>query len=327
MWTRGKLKEVAKAALHRNYWKIVLVSAILMLLGCEAGGISFHKNVYNSNAGTNVENDAEEWESGALPTGKKSVVTVRKRADSDKVTVETIGGGEFQTEDIEISFLEGMFIGFVAISIFLLIFAVVLAVILVIDIFLINPFSVGGKRFMVKSVEDVAQVREIAYGFDHSYKNIVKVMFHRELRVFLWSLLLIIPGIIKMYEYYMVPYILSENPDMEYKAALQMSRDMMDGNKWKTFVLGLSFILWDILGALTFGIVEILYVQPYRSLTYAALYCQFRNTRVMNHVDVPVYVPDAPNGQYGMAGQYDAGGNGQYGAGGSLSGHENGQQW
>ena len=38
MWTRGRLKEAAKAALHRNYWKIVLVSAILMLLGCEAGG-------------------------------------------------------------------------------------------------------------------------------------------------------------------------------------------------------------------------------------------------------------------------------------------------
>lgn len=330
MWTRGRLKEAAKAALHRNYWKIVLVSAILMLLGCEAGGVSFHKTVYNSSA----ETDAGEVKSGPLPTGKKSVVTVKKAADSDKMTVETIGGGEFQTKDVEISFWEGMFIGFVAVGIFLIIFAVVVAVILVVDIFLINPFSVGGKRFMVKSVEDVAQVKEIAYGFDHSYKNVVKVMFHRELRVFLWSLLLIIPGIIKMYEYYMVPYILSENPDMEYQAALQLSREMMDGNKWKTFVLGLSFILWDILGALTFGIVEILYVQPYRSLTYAALYCQLRNTRVMNHVGIPVYGQNGVNVQYGMSGQYDANGNGQYGAGGygdangryGMNGNENGQQ-
>lgn len=311
MWTRSKLKEVAKAALHRNYWKIVLVTMILVLLGCETGGISFHKTTYQYNG----EDGVQEMQSGSLPTGKKSVVTVKKRADSDKVTVETIGGGEFASEDVEISFWEGMFIGFVAVILFLIIFAVVLAVILIADIFLLNPFSVGGKRFMIKSVEDVAQVKEIAYGFDHSYKNIVKVMFHRDLSIFLWALLLIVPGIVKMYEYYMVPYILAENPDMEYKAALQMSRDMMDGNKWKTFVLGLSFILWDILGALTLGIVEILYVQPYRSLSFAALYCQLRNTRLMNNVNTPAYGQYGTNGQYGM--------NGQYG----VNGIENGKQW
>lgn len=317
MWTRSKLKEVAKAALHRNYWKIVLVTMILVLLGCETGGISFHKTTYQYNG----EDGVQEMQSGSLPTGKKSVVTVKKRADSDKVTVETIGGGEFASEDVEISFWEGMFIGFVAVILFLIIFAVVLAVILIADIFLLNPFSVGGKRFMIKSVEDVAQVKEIAYGFDHSYKNIVKVMFHRDLSIFLWALLLIVPGIVKMYEYYMVPYILAENPDMEYKAALQMSRDMMDGNKWKTFVLGLSFILWDILGALTLGIVEILYVQPYRSLSFAALYCQLRNTRLMNNVNTPAYGQYGMNGQYGTNGQY--GMNGQYG----VNGIENGKQW
>lgn len=314
MWTRGKLKEAAKAALHRNYWKIVLVSMILMLLGCETGGLSFHKTVRNGRTDTAVE---ESYESGSLPTGKRSVVSVKKRADSDKVTVETIDDGEFASEEVEISFFEGLIVGFVAVIVVLIIFAIVFAVILALDIFLINPFSVGGKRFMIKSVEDVAQVKEITYGFDHSYKNVVKVMFHRELRVFLWSLLLIVPGIIKMYEYYMVPYILSENPDMEYQAALQLSRDMMDGNKWKTFVLGLSFILWDILGAITFGIVEILYVQPYRSLTYAALYCQLRTTCVMNHAEIPVNA----YGQYG--------GNGQYGINGNASGQYggSGRQW
>ena len=163
---------------------------------------------------------------------------------------------------MEISFFEGLIVGFVAVIVVLIIFAIVFAVILALDIFLINPFSVGGKRFMVKSVEDMAQVKEITYGFDHSYKNIVRVMFRMDLSIFLWTLLFIIPGIIKMYEYYMVPYILTENPDMDYRAAMQMSRDMMEGNKWKTFVLGLSFILWHILGTLTLGIVEVLYVLP-----------------------------------------------------------------
>ena len=161
MWTRSKLKEVAKAALHRNYWKIVLVSAILVLLGCETGGFTFNKTTYQNSGEENVQ----EMRSGSLPTGKKSIVTVRKSADSDKVTVEKIDGGEFSSEDVEISFWEGMFIGFVAVVVFLIIFAIVLAVILIVDIFLINPFDVGGKRFMIKSVEDVAQVKEIAYGF------------------------------------------------------------------------------------------------------------------------------------------------------------------
>lgn len=326
MWTRSKLKEVGKAALHRNYWKIVLVSMILMVLGCETGGLSFHKTVYNGSAETNME---ESYESGPLPTGKKSVVTVKKRADSDKVTVERSSGGESASEEVEISFFEGLIVGFVAVIIFLIIFAIVLAVILALDIFLINPFSVGGKRFMVKSVEDVAQVKEIAFSFDHSYKNIVKVMFRMDLSIFLWTLLFIIPGIIKMYEYYMVPYILTENPDMEYRAAMQMSRDMMEGNKWKTFVLGLSFILWHILGTLTLGIAEVLYVQPYRNLTFAALYCQLRNTRVMNHVEMPVYgqygMGGTANGQYGLNGN----GNGQYGMNGQYgtNGDGNGQQW
>ncbi|MDE7427859.1 MAG: DUF975 family protein, partial [Lachnospiraceae bacterium] len=64
--------------------------------------------------------------------------------------------------------------------------------------------------------------------------------------------------------------------------ALQLSRDAMEGNKWKTFVLKLSFIPWDILGAFTFGILEIFYVNPYRSLTYAALYCKLKNAPVIN---------------------------------------------
>ena len=313
MWTRSRLKDVAKAALHRNYWKIVLVSLILLLLGCETGGITFHKTTYQSNEEENVR----EMRSGALPTGKKSIVTIRKRADSDSMTVEKTGGGEFSSEEVEISFGEGIFIGFVAIIVFLIIFAIALAVILIVDIFLINPFSVGGKRFMIRSVEDVAQVKEIAYGFDHSYKNNVKVLFHRDLRVFLWALLFIVPGIIKMYEYYMVPYILAENPDMEYRAALEMSRDMMDGQKWKTFVLGLSFILWHILGTLTFGIAEVLYVQPYRNLTFAALYCQLRNMRLMNNVNVPIYGQNSMSGQYGMDGQNSM--NRQYGMDGQSS--------
>lgn len=277
MWTRVELKEWAKAALHRNYWKIVLVSALLLLLGCGAGGYGFQTTFHSGRTGS-----SGQWTEGQQ----------HRMEQGEKITRNIISMSS--SEDTRTGFAENMIIGLVAVVIFLVIFFVVFGAILCVDIFLFNPLSVGGNRFMVKSVIDVAQVRELAYAFDHSYKNVVKVLFFRDLYVFLWALLFIIPGIVKMYQYYMVPYILTEYPDMDYKTALRMSRDMMEGNKWKTFVLGLSFILWDFLGAVTFGIVTVLYVQPYRQLTFAALYCKLRNIPVMNPAEQPVY-----DGRYG----------------------------
>ena len=94
----------------------------------------------------------------------------------------------------------------------------------------------------------------------------------KDLFVWLWSLLFIIPGIIKTYEYRLVPYIVSENPSISYKDALAESKKLMMGNKWKTFVLDLSFIGWELLAGLTWGILDVLYVTPYRASTDAALY-------------------------------------------------------
>lgn len=280
MWTRVELKEQAKASLHRNYWKIVLVASLLFLLGCGSGGYQIYKTTYH--AGT--ENDAQGQDADEM----RSLISVKVNSDTGEMSVEEIGGGS-GTESYEVTFLEMAVTGIIAAVLFLVIFLAAFTVIFVVDIFLINPLSVGGCRFMTKSVEDVAQVKEIAYGFDHSYKNVVKVLFHRDLRIFLWALVFVIPGIVKMYQYYMVPYLLAEHPDLEYKSALQMSRDMMEGNKWKTFVLGLTFLLWDFFGVLTLGIGEMLYVQPYRQLTFATLYCKLKNTPVINPPEQGLY--------------------------------------
>lgn len=284
MWTRVELKERAKAALHRNYWKIVLVSALLFLLGCGVGGHS----VFKTTGHTGQQADevvtgegvyTEETDAGQGTDKARSLVSVKLDPDKEEVIIQEDGGVGSEGQNYEISFLEIAVAGIMAATVGIFIFLVAFAAAFVVDVFLLNPLSVGGCRFMVKSVADVAQVKEIAYGFDHSYRNVVKVMFFRELYIFLWTLLFVIPGIVKMFQYYMVPYILTEYPDMEYREALQMSRDMMEGNKWKTFVLGLSFILWDFFGVITFGIGEILYVQPYRQLTFAALYAKLKEER------------------------------------------------
>lgn len=88
---------------------------------------------------------------------------------------------------------------------------------------------------------------------------------------FLWSLLLIIPGIIKHYSYAMTPYILKEEPEMKNNAAIEKSMVMMDGNKMKLFMLDLSFIGWAILCLFTFDI-GFFFLQPYMQASHAAFY-------------------------------------------------------
>ncbi len=87
----------------------------------------------------------------------------------------------------------------------------------------------------------------------------------------LWSLLLIIPGVIKIYAYAMTPYLLEDNPELKYNAAIEQSMRMMDGKKMQLFLLDLSFIGWCLLSILTLGI-GLLWVQPYMLGARAAFY-------------------------------------------------------
>lgn len=79
-------------------------------------------------------------------------------------------------------------------------------------------------------------------------------------KVFLWSLLFIIPGIIKMFAYSMAIYIKTENPDMSYSEAIAKSQQMMDGNKWRLFCLYFSFIGWWILASLVISVASMIFI-------------------------------------------------------------------
>lgn len=70
----------------------------------------------------------------------------------------------------------------------------------------------------------------------------------------------------------MVPYILAENPGMDRREAFAISKRMMDGEKWNTFVLSLSFLGWVLLSGCTCGILTIFFVNPYAQATYTELY-------------------------------------------------------
>lgn len=97
--------------------------------------------------------------------------------------------------------------------------------------------------------------------------------------IFLWTLLFIIPGIIKSYSYAMTPYIMHENPQLSGEDCINASMKMMDGNKGKLFLLDLSFIGWIILGVLTLGI-GLLWVEPYMMCSRAKFYEELKARQI-----------------------------------------------
>ncbi|WP_195663562.1 DUF975 family protein [Bacteroides congonensis] len=106
----------------------------------------------------------------------------------------------------------------------------------------------------------------------------------------LWSLLLVVPGVIKYYSYAMTDYILKEEPEMKNNAAIEKSMAMMENNKMKLFLLDLSFIGWALLAIVTFGI-GFLFLQPYMQVSRAAFYEDLKAQQGGNiEVDVEVNV-------------------------------------
>lgn len=143
------------------------------------------------------------------------------------------------------------------------------------------PLSVG----LLLVYLDVAkgegvEVRRLFDGFSYFVKAIVLSILIGVF-TFLWSLLFIIPGIIKSFSYSMAFYILAENPDMSPMEALNESKRMMDGHKWEYFVLSLSFILWILLSYVTCGIA-LIYVIPYMETTITLFYLNLKGDNTID---------------------------------------------
>lgn len=162
------------------------------------------------------------------------------------------------------------------------------------SIFIAYPIAIGKNRFFMASREEDPDLRQIFHVFTGGYYfHVVKTVFLVELYTALWTMLFIIPGIIKHYEYYFVPYILSENPGMDSRRAFELSKEMSDGRKWDIFVLELSFLGWYLLGAFCCG-VGALFVSPYYQATFAELYAASRafvlQRGIAGSVELPGYI-------------------------------------
>lgn len=193
------------------------------------------------------------------------------------------GGGSHSNDSIDYVYSnihDNGFINWRFISIAL----IALIVIIVIRIFIGYCLEVGGRRYFVKSAQYKDNKKCFSFGFnEQNYMGIVKTMLLTNVFIFLWTLLLIIPGIIKSYAYRMVPYILADNPNIGAQEAIALSNEMTKGHKFDMFVLDLSFIGWYLLGAIALG-VGVLFVMPYENATNAELYLVLRKDALKNNL-------------------------------------------
>lgn len=144
------------------------------------------------------------------------------------------------------------------------------------NFFISSVILVGLCRFFVRNHYGETKLRNLFFGFGRDYGNIFAVLLVTRIIVWLWSLLFLIPGIIANYSYCMVPYLLSENPNMDGKQARRLSIQMTEGQKWNIFVLELSFLGWYLLGLICL-LVGVLLIPPYEYSTKAELYIFLRD--------------------------------------------------
>ena len=191
---------------------------------------------------------------GLLSSGL--AVTGRINTDSDTTNVRF---GSLELTDGQVAALAGV-----------LLLIIIIAVVL--DILVFNPLQIGCYAFFKDNVKTHStDLNMITAGFS-DYVHKFTTMLLMSIYLVLWTMLLIIPGIIKSYSYRMVPFIVQDYPELSAGEVIRKSREMMDGQKMETFKLDLSFLGWFALSLLTLGLVGVFWTNPYFYNTNAALY-------------------------------------------------------
>lgn len=257
MWTREELKYRAKNVLRNCFFAAVVVSLISGILN---GGFSSGRgDRHGYEQVQDSYNGIQESEADVIGSAGKMI--------SDNLV------GLAEAPHTFLGRILGTGFG-------LLIFGMGMIVMLLgmaLGILVGNPIRVGACRFFMCSRERSVRIGELFFAFrQREFWNVVLIMFVVNVKIFLWSLLFVIPGIVKSYEYYMIPYLLSENPGMSMSEVFLLSREMTDGEKANIFILNLSFLPWQLLSAVTFHLAGIFWVNPYMAATNAELYAVIR---------------------------------------------------
>lgn len=155
-------------------------------------------------------------------------------------------------------------------------------------VIIVGPVTYGLKKmFLTQAREDRdMKIGDLFCGFSEDFGGMFLLGLMSNLFVILWSLLFIIPGIVKSYAYEMMYYIKADHPEYDWRTCLRESEKMMKGHKWDLFVLDLSFIGWYLVGALCLGVGD-LWVAPYHEATKVQFYMDLCGERIHEHQAQP----------------------------------------
>lgn len=288
MWKRKVMKKRSRISLKQNYWKAVSVCFLIAVLtaayplsttflslrtGGAAADVPFTPEVSNSQTvfetvrhffnGTFLQDFYQGKAGEAVGFLTDLLTPVASPFFSVLRTVNNV-----VTEDLGPA----------------LIFPLAgIAAAVLYQIFVNNILLIGEKRFFLETHNyHRTPVSKIFFLYKlRCLANPAWIMLCRTFFQFLWGLT-IIGGVIKHYEYCMIPFILAENPKISRKNAFFLSRQLTHRNKWKLFLLDLSFLGWRILSVLTLGLLDFFYVNPYITGCKAELYLSLRRNYVLS---------------------------------------------
>ena len=144
------------------------------------------------------------------------------------------------------------------------------------SIFVTNAITVGVSNYFIKNTDSKPVFADAFSGFKVRYGRNIGTLLLVGIKTVLWTFLFIIPGIIKSFEYAIIPYILADDPEISSKEAFKKAKQMMKGNKWRLFKLDFSFIGWGVLCVLTLGIGTFFLI-PYVNAATAEFYVELKN--------------------------------------------------
>lgn len=156
-------------------------------------------------------------------------------------------------------------------------FAVIIIIFIKIffDLAIVNQIRVGGFKYIAETNKHnkVEIVPSLLWTLKTgNFTKVFSTMFFRDLSIALWCLLFVVPGIIKYYQYYFVPFILADNPSIDRERALEISKLMTDGEKMNIFILNISFGPWYLLLYFIPFAFKSVFLMPYTLSTDAQLY-------------------------------------------------------
>lgn len=291
MWKRKVLKKRTKEVMKVSYWQIIAVCFLTAMLTTSYTSSTTFFNKYAT--GTYSEAPLETTETAGSSNSDVISDTVGQIKEDSKPEIFSSKPLNTAADFFINMYTSGksIFFSFLKVVNSLLtdhsyLFSLFLSVGAITSLlfrFLVsNIVFIGERRFFLE-VRSYKQTRisKIFYLYKLRYiRNPAWVMLCRNMFQWLWNLT-IIGGFIKYHEYSMIPFILAENPAIDRKEAFQLSKQLMQGNKWKLFILHLSFAGWHLLAFFTLGILDFIFLNPYITGTDAELYMELRRSYVL----------------------------------------------